>query len=183
MFELQPDFEKILERYGAWWECEILDRPLVSITFSKPENEKIPYPKKEHPSIKERWLDTEYVVEKEETNLNNKVHFADALPVAMPNLGPEIFSAFYGCELEFDDRTSWSEPILNNLSGRVGQQYKLDKNSFYYRKMMEMTQAFIDRGKDKFIVGLPTSMEGVMPLQHSETPRNFFLTHLSIRKR
>ncbi len=36
MFELKPDFEDVLDRYEAWWNCVIVDRPLVSIVFPVP---------------------------------------------------------------------------------------------------------------------------------------------------
>jgi len=37
MFELKPDFEDVLNRYEAWWDCAVVDRPLVSMTFPVPE--------------------------------------------------------------------------------------------------------------------------------------------------
>ena len=89
MFELKPDFEDVLNCYGAWWECAIVDRPLVSIAFDKPRAERQPLLRKDHVSIRDRWMDTEYIVRTAETNLRNTVHCADSLPVAWPNLGPE----------------------------------------------------------------------------------------------
>ena len=97
MFELKPDFEEVLNRYEAWWDCDIMDRPLVSMTFSQPQAECVEAPKKQHKTIRERWMDTEHIVAQAEVQLRNTVHYADSLPVAWPNLGPEIFSAFYGC--------------------------------------------------------------------------------------
>lgn len=153
MFELKPDFEEVLNRFEAWWECEILDRPLVSMTFPVPDDKKIPVHEQQHATLKERWLDTEYIVEKEETSLRNTVHFADALPVVIPNLGPEIFSAFYGCDLEFGERTSWSSPILFDWSEESLEQLQINNDSFYFKKIVEMTEALIEAGQDKFIVG------------------------------
>ena len=31
LVEKVPDFERILARFEAWWHCEIVDRPLVSV--------------------------------------------------------------------------------------------------------------------------------------------------------
>ncbi len=58
-------------------------------------------PQKEHATIRERWMDTEHLVARTEARLQNVVHFADSLPKTYPNLGPEVFSAFYGCEMEY----------------------------------------------------------------------------------
>ena len=153
MFELKPDFEDVLKRYEAWWDCAIVDRPLVSITFPKPQADAAPFPRKNHASIRDRWMDTEYMVKTAEAGLRNTVHFADSLPVAWPNLGPEVFSAFYGCEMEYGKDTAWSHPILPDWSEESLGKLRLDTNNFYFRKIMEMTDALIEAGRGKFIVG------------------------------
>ena len=151
MFEYKPDFEKVLDRYEAWWDAQI---PLVSIAFAKPAEEQIPYPPaKDHPTLRDRWLDTEYLVENTRARMANIHFFADALPTVFPNLGPEIYSAFYGCPLEFSENTSWSVPILDSWDQAAVDALKLDTENFYFRKLEEMTDALIDIGKGKFIVG------------------------------
>ena len=35
--ETKPDFEKALERFEAWWQCEIIDRPVVNIWQGSPD--------------------------------------------------------------------------------------------------------------------------------------------------
>lgn len=153
MFELKPDFEDVLKRYDAWWDCEIADRPLVSMAFSAPQAECIEVPQKPHATIRERWLDTEFVVAQADARLRNTVHFADSLPIAWPNLGPEIFCAFYGCEMEYGEDTAWSKPILADWTDESLAEIRLDKASVYFRKLTEMTEALIAAGTGKFIVG------------------------------
>lgn len=153
MFELKPDFDQVLDRYEAWWECAIIDRPLASITFPKPPDAQMPWPEKTHATFRARWMDTEFVVERTVANLTNRVFFADALPIAWPNLGPEVFSAFYGCPLEFGETTSWSEPVLEDWSPESVAKLHLDTDSVYFRKLMEITDALLDVGRGKFIVG------------------------------
>lgn len=153
MFELKPDFDQVLERYEAWWDCQIIDRPLVSISFPKPASEQVSVPESNHASFRDRWLDTDFVVERTNALLSNTVHFADALPVAYPNLGPEIFSAFYGCPLHFGDHTVWSEPILKDWDEEEAAGLNIDENGFYYSKIVELYDALVEAGKDKFIVG------------------------------
>ncbi|MEI6971181.1 MAG: trimethylamine corrinoid protein 2 [bacterium] len=153
LFELKPDFDAVLNRYEAWWKCAVVDRPLVSIAFPKPEAERLPYPGTTHPDIRSRWLDTEYVVAAAEVSLRNTVHFADSLPIAWPNLGPEVFSAFYGCEMEYGEHTAWSKPCLKDWSAESLGKLRLDTGNFYYRKLVEMTDALLAAGKGRFIVG------------------------------
>jgi hypothetical protein len=153
MFKLKPDFEQVLTRYEAWWDCEIVDRPLVSMGFMKPSSEWVDAPTKTHPSWRARWMDTAYVVEQTAAALHNRIAYADALPIAWPNLGPEVFSAFYGCPLEFGETTSWSEPILTQWDPEAVALLRLDTGNLYYRKILELMDGLIEVGKGQFIVG------------------------------
>ncbi len=153
MFELKPDFEAVRNRYEAWWDGQVLDRPLVSMTFPRPEAECVAPPRKRHATLRERWMDTGHTVALAEARLRNTVHFADSLPVAWPNLGPEIFSAFYGCDMEYGEQTAWSRPVLADWSDESVARLRLDRASFYFRKLEEMTEALVEAGKGKFIVG------------------------------
>ncbi len=48
-------------------------------------------------------MDAEYVAQCALAGVMNTAYLGDALPCAMPNLGPEVFSAFFGCELEYGE--------------------------------------------------------------------------------
>jgi len=153
MFELKPDFENVLNRFEAWWDCQILDRPLVSIPFFRKESERIQSPTSTHTTLRERWMDTDFLVAQAQVDMQNTVFYADALPVFTPNLGPEVFSAFYGCPLEFGEHTSWSEPILHDWSEKSLAKIQLDENNVYFRKILEMTNALLEVARGRFIVG------------------------------
>lgn len=153
MFDYKPDYEQVRERYLAWWEGEIVDRPLTSICFAKPPEECVAVPPKHHASLRERWLDAEWQAERARAEMSNVVFYADALPVRFPNLGPEIFSAFYGCELEFGPETSWSVPILEDWEPESVARLRLDTDGFYFRKLMELTEALFEVARGRFIVG------------------------------
>ncbi len=160
MFEFKPDFETVMNRYEAWWNCAIVDRPLFSLNYLKDFSAHAPWPlPKEHATAKERWLDIEYLVESADAAFKNVVYFGDALPIVWPNLGPEVFAAFYGCPLEFGDTTSWSVPILGDWRAHSLAQLQLDRSNFYFKKLLEITDALLELGKDRFIVGY-TDMHG-----------------------
>lgn len=113
MFELKPDFARSRERIAAFWEREIIDRPVVQFGLAKPPEEQVPLPESGHATPAERWLDAAYQTELKLASLSNAEFLGDTLPVAYPNLGPEVFSALYGCPIHFGDYgTSWTDPIL-----------------------------------------------------------------------
>ena len=93
--ELKPDYGQVKARYMAFWEREIIDRPPVCVTL--PRAGARPYRGKAYASLEEKWLDIDGRIEEMEAGLENTEFLYDSLPVAWPNLGPEIFSAWCGC--------------------------------------------------------------------------------------
>ena len=153
MFELKPDFETVLARYEAWWEGAIVDRPLISCAYPKPAAQRVAVPTSTHGSLRDRWMDVDYAVATATARLSNTVFAGDTVPVAFPNLGPEIFSAFYGCPLVFTETTSWSEPILTDWSDESVAALRLDETNEYYRRILEITDALLEAGRERFLVG------------------------------
>jgi hypothetical protein len=62
--EFKPDLEKCLERVYAWFEGELLDRPPVRFSRHNAEYETADNSGRAWVSLKERWFDAEYQVEK-----------------------------------------------------------------------------------------------------------------------
>jgi hypothetical protein len=150
--EQLPDWEQRLARQDAFWQCEIIDRPVVNMWLAKP-NPEYPWPaEKNWPTIKDRWMDTEYFTACAVAGVMNTDFVGDALPNAYPNLGPEVFSAYFGCELDYSETTAWAIPNLHDWS-EVGK-IKFSTDNFYYQKVMERTDALLEAGKGKFYVGI-----------------------------
>jgi hypothetical protein len=175
MFELKPDFEEVMSRYEAWWDCAIVDRPLVSVTVPKPVGEQREPLRPEYANFRDRWMDTETIVRNSAIRLRNNVYLGDSLPVAWPNLGPEIFSAFYGCEMEYGESTAWSRSILQDWSDEAVNALRLDTGGFFFRKAMELTDALIDSARNQFIVGYTDLHGGADALAAFRDPQELLL--------
>ena len=144
MFELKPDYGKCKQRIEAFWERELIDRPVVQFSLGKPAEKRVPLPASHHATSAERWLDATYQIELALASLANQEFLGDTLPIAYPNLGPEIFSAFYGCPIHFGDYgTSWTDPILHDWA--MPTSVRLDWHSPYLLKLHEMTDALCSR--------------------------------------
>jgi hypothetical protein len=146
----KPDFEKVLERFEAWWACEIIDRPPVSLGVRG--GPPPPRPQKSHASLRERWLDVEYALERFEAGLESAVFFADNVPVFYPNVGPEVYATIFGCELQFSETTSWSEPIVDSSRAIPNLAPNLDNP--YWDAVRRGTDLSLERGDGKWITGL-----------------------------
>lgn len=156
MFEWKPDFETCMERVRAFWEREIADRPLVYLTYQK--DTQIPYIGKPYRNHREKWLDFDTRIENEIRRMQNTVHAGDALPIAWPNLGPEIVSAMCGCGYEFGETTTWSIPCIRNWENDSDHAV-FREDGEYFILLNDFTKRLIQASKGRFIVGY-TDMHG-----------------------
>ena len=151
------DLEERLARQDAFWDCQIIDRPVVSIVFPKVPAVQ-PYPVSSHATIRDRWLNVDYCAELAFAYVRNMEFLGDAIPHAVPNLGPDVLSAFFGCPLEFGEYTSWSVPILKHWS--KADEIIFSRDSIYWRTIVEMTDRLLEVGADLFYTGITDLQPG-----------------------
>jgi 5-methyltetrahydrofolate--homocysteine methyltransferase len=145
------DFEDIKQRFEAYWNREIVDRPLIYIEAPREKIVKIdiPIPK----SMEERWTNIEYVLKKAESYLENTIFLGDAIPWYWPNLGPNSLTAFLGGDLVFlDEETSWVVPFVKHLSE---YEPRLDENNRWWRLMNDLLDSLCKLAKGNFLIGIP----------------------------
>lgn len=147
-----PDWEMRIARQDACWERAIIDRPVVAMTVPKEPPEYAIREPRDYPSLRNHWLDTERVVNEAVAAVRNTHYFGDALPFAWPNLGPEVFSAFFGCEMEFGESTTWAIPCLHDWAD--AERFRFSRENVDWRKLEEMTDALLEAGKGLFYTGL-----------------------------
>lgn len=146
------DWDRRLARQDAFWQRAVIDRPVVNITLGK-ETPECPWPAaKQWKTPRDRWMDTEYIVESAVAGVRNTHFLGDALPGVSPNLGPEVFSAFFGLEMEYGERTSWSLPNLDDW--RDAGHLHFSEENFYWKKIMEITDALLEAGRNTFYTGI-----------------------------
>ena len=154
--ELMPidyldDWDKRIERQDAFWDCAIIDRPVVEMRIAK-NNPAYPKPaEKTFASHKERWLDCDYVAENALHEVMNTDYLGDALPRAFPNIGPDVFAAYFGLEMDYEASTAWARHALKEWKDI--DQFQFSEDNFYWKKTREMTDALIEIGKGKFYTG------------------------------
>jgi hypothetical protein len=148
--ETKPDFDMAMKRVYAWYEGEIIDRPPVR--FSAHNSfvcEK--YSNRSWKNNEEKWFDVEFQVESFVESIKGKKFLAETFPVYWPNLGPNVYAAFYGCELVFEEVTSWAMPCLTSLED--ADALYLNIQNKYYRKLEEITEYALSVCTGKFMVG------------------------------
>lgn len=150
--EGKPDFEMAMKRIYAWYEGEIIDRPPVRFSSHNAEFETAnTFQTAKWRNLKDRWFDEEYQVEKFIKSIEGKRFLAETFPVFWPNLGPNVYAAFYGAPLTFGEVTSWAEPILESYDHLA--ELKFNPENEYFKKLESMTRYALERCPGKFMVG------------------------------
>lgn len=146
----RPDFDKVLARFEAWWQCQIIDRPPVSINVHGKGSPR--YPVKSHATTRDRWMDIEHALDCFEAGLDKAVFAGDGYPMFMPNIGPEVVATCFGCELEFADHTSYSKPSAAGI--RQILDFKPNLDNPYWNAIRRGTDLSLERGKGRWITGV-----------------------------
>ncbi len=163
MLHNMPEYEKAIERVEAWFDGCVIDR--APVRFSR---HNIQYDTAEDldgsrwQSLEDRWLDAEYQVDVFLRDIEGQTVRGESFPVYWPNLGPDIYAAFFGCPLTFGQVTSWSHPIIDSsFDERSMKEPAFDPDHRYLRKLSEMTALALEKCGGQALVGLTSWCPGI----------------------
>lgn len=154
----KPDYDKCVERIEAWFQGEILDR--VPIRFHRHNAEYDVVPVLRHKSQKERWFDAEFQVDEFIKSINGMRFNAETFPIFVPNLGPNVYAAFHGGEMIFEETTSWYHEFLNDYQVDMAK-IQFSKDNEYYQKILELTRIGLEKRDNNYLVGYTDLHPGV----------------------
>ncbi|MBF0244490.1 MAG: hypothetical protein HQL31_04380 [Planctomycetes bacterium] len=103
-------------------------------------------------SHRESWFDVEHRAACALDAVLSHEYYGDALPCYFPNLGPDIFSAYFGTELDFGENTSWSHASLEDWSEVA--KIEFSESNVYWQKTVALTKALLEAGRGNFYTGL-----------------------------
>jgi hypothetical protein len=156
--ETMPGFDMAMQRVYAWYEGEIIDRPPVRFVahnaFVEQANQAYP-----SDNLRDRWFDAEFQVDTFLQSIADQTFHGETFPVFWPNLGPEVYAAFYGAELEYGEVTAWSKPFVLEWADMA--KLKLDMSNQYFKKIEELTRCALEKCPGKFMVGYTDLHPGV----------------------
>ena len=142
------DFDRIVDHYEECFKFENHDRPVMHVTA--PTGVEVETPT-EPPTARERWLNFDWRIECAEARLPCTHHEAEAFPSFNCNLGPDIFTAFTGSELDMSaDRTTWAKPRVKDWTNEP--PLTLDPDNHYWKEWMRFAEMAGERGAGKWIV-------------------------------
>jgi hypothetical protein len=148
----KPDFEEALQRIEAWFNHEKLDRPPVRFAEHNAEYSGSPeLAGRTWPSLKACWFDAEYQVDVFLESIRGRTFYGETFPVFSPNLGPNVYAAFHGGELDYGEVTSWIRHCIDD--GNDLQHLKFNRDNEYYRGIEELTRVALEKCPGRFMVG------------------------------
>jgi hypothetical protein len=169
--EAIDDWSKRIERTDAFWRRELVDRPVVVFSLPRDKHVVEPPPEKHWPIHRDRWLDFDHRAEKARAGCLNRDYWGDALPMAMPNLGPDTFCGFFGAELEFAESTSWSHPVIDEWSN--ADRARFDTGGYWWKAQEAFIDRMIEAGQGVFYTGVPDLHPGGDCAASLRGPMNF----------
>lgn len=149
--ETKPDLPRAMERVLAWFEGQVIDRAPVRFSSHNAEYNRPGHTAGHWASLQERWFDAVYQVDSYIDSLAGQSFLAESIPVFWPNLGPEVYAAFHGSEVVFQDVTSYTVPLVHTWDDTA--RIRFDPNNVYLRKIDEITELALERCAGKCLVG------------------------------
>ncbi|MFX0041562.1 MAG: hypothetical protein ACFE8L_01505 [Candidatus Hodarchaeota archaeon] len=177
--ELKPDIKEAKERLDAWWDHEILDRPIISYYIPKKGRIAAGY----NDARCQDWTlalnyDTiEEALNGFEKRANRTVFGGEAIPTYHPNYGAGIMAAIFGIEPKFQSDTVWFN-CPTNVKDIISllENVKLNRNNVWYSRLITITEYAAKRANGNYHVAM-VDLGGVLDILSSFLgPTNMILT-------
>lgn len=150
-------WEMSKKRFEAFWNREILDRCLISITSMKDGGKPV------QPVFRdEKYFTTPEIIIGHNRKCFQETYFAgEAYPIILHDLGAGGHAGFFKGEKHAFQDTVWFFPGIEHPD-----QVEFDENSFLYKKSIEIAKAFAEDSKGDYFVGMPDATGNADALAH-----------------
>lgn len=140
----KPDIEDVARRWQAYWNGDIIDRPIVR-AYCKKEG----FPARpETASYHERVYGDIIKILEDELSHASKIYYGgDSVPFYQLSFGPDEIAVFCGGNLQWNKDsgdTNWSEPFIDEWEKQL--PLKLKEDSPLWKRMLN----FYERAADTF---------------------------------
>lgn len=167
----KPDFEEVKNRWNAFWEDEVLDRPMVCAMA----------PKKGGRQIVDLWTtrywnactgNFEAQLDLLDQWAETTLFMGDLIPHYSADHGPDQYGAWMGSELKFspdNKTTNWAEPVISDWEQFL--PVTLQEENPLWQSVLKYTALLKERGEGKYIVGmadLHSHMDAFSALRHPD---------------
>ncbi|MBI5095145.1 MAG: hypothetical protein HZB26_22255 [Candidatus Hydrogenedentes bacterium] len=145
--EFCPGFPRIARRFEAWWNQELLDRPIfIASTNSSPAR---PIRRRlellHNPAA---WF------EAKRADVAQTRYLGDAIPFIRTDFGPVFLGALLGGDLEFGADTGWTHAFINDDWSNAPDWILREDNPWWLR-LRELTELVASDARGRYLVCTP----------------------------
>jgi hypothetical protein len=164
MLEFKPDLAEATERWLAFWNQELIDRPVCVITAPKDDSPRVPGP----PYMSGAREDFGPVVTQALESAASVWWGGEAIPNYTPSFGPDQMAGWLGAEIRFSDteRTSWAVPCVDQWAD--APPLRLDSNNPWWQRMLAFLRALAEGFAGKMLIShldLHSNMDTLLAMQ------------------
>ncbi|MCF7864202.1 MAG: hypothetical protein K9L89_05375 [Kiritimatiellales bacterium] len=171
ILQTKPDFAEVKQRWNAFWEDELLDRPMVCAMVPKDGGRTLVDVNRAHYwnpctgnydaqlDLIDQWADA-------------TLFMGELVPYFSPDHGPDQFGAWMGSELKFSPdniQTNWAEPVLKDWESFL--PVSLQEDNPTWQSILKYASLLKERGAGKYIVGMAdmhSHMDAFSALRHPD---------------
>jgi len=177
--EYKEDVVEAKERMNAWWDHEIIDRPVLSYYYPKKRGKLGAYLDiiGSDWSLAQNYEGIEKTLDGFEKRTEITYFGGESLPFYFPNYGPGIMAAVFGVSPEFKSETMWfSRPTKPAEIVELLESVKINKNNEWYSRLLRITEVAAKRAGKNYLITV-TDIGGVLDILSSFLgPTNIILT-------
>ncbi|HET6485987.1 MAG TPA: hypothetical protein VFH83_06185 [Spirochaetia bacterium] len=167
--QYKPDFEQVKTLWNAYWEGEIVRRPLVVAA--------VPRPGRPRGNLGDRYFHTvhrndEHLMKQIDLILESTEFLAEAIPHFGPDLGPDQFAAFLGSDFAFSPdspETNWVRQIVDDWDAVL--PLRLQPDNPHWNKLLEVSRLLARHSQGRYLISvadLHGNMDALLALRGSE---------------
>lgn len=154
-----PDWSKSQERWTAWWNREIVDRPLIQLIGPLKEPRPGAPPAPAPLSLEEQWLSSDYRIAAFEHNYSRTFYLGDAFPFLDTHIGPGTLALYLGSPPTFHPETVWYGKCVDDIPSAVPPRF--DQGNRFWQASLEMARKGVERLRGRAYVSFPDLIEGL----------------------
>ena len=162
---LKPDLAEAEQRWLAFWEHELIDRPLCAIRAPREGVEPVAGPR----YMAGAHGDFRPVAEQALAAAESVYWAGEAIPCYSPSFGPDLFAGWLGCDMQFagdETGTSWAVPCVDDWEDVL--PIRLDPDNAWWRRMLEFCAVLADVFEGKMLVShldLHSNMDALLAMR------------------
>jgi len=150
-FAFKEDWPEARRRLEAWWQREIIDRcafmveaPRTGVTCRE-----VTPPR----DMKSRWTDPGYVIDRNLARCESTFFGGERIPSFFINVGPTCIGQFLGCDVVYQETTTWKRPFVNDWD-RECPTVNFDPGNENWKDVVRLTEEAVKVAPGRFFLGV-----------------------------